>query len=317
MHAGLGVLGGIIIVAVAVSSDERLDFGLVTVSVVIFVAQLVGGIGFALGRNRLALPLWPLSVLYLVAFPIGTLIGGYSLWVLYRTKEQSGTTGRVLAITAVATLAIIMLLGVVGSLLQTANRSPLERDLLDAVAAQGGEEEFQRWLGTLPRSGGAVLVAVERVGKPGLLRLPIEDQATRLQLLLEVMRRTSIAACAAMARGTASAQQRRALIEGLDSSDLRRWSAIQARAILSELRGSPPLIEASGTDVSDFGSFVSQSVSDADRRRVYLVHDSLASASDADVCWYAQLWYGRALQADASRARWIRVLTTLAARYGQ
>jgi hypothetical protein len=55
---------------------------------VVGILQLAAGIGFALANRWPRIVLWPLSVLYLPAFPIGTALGAYTLWVLYQTRGK-------------------------------------------------------------------------------------------------------------------------------------------------------------------------------------------------------------------------------------
>jgi hypothetical protein len=50
------------------------------------VLQFLVGIGFALGSRWPRVPLWPLSVIHLIVLPVGTIIGGYTIWVLYHTR---------------------------------------------------------------------------------------------------------------------------------------------------------------------------------------------------------------------------------------
>ena len=56
--------------------------------------QLIGGIPFALGQRWSRLILWPLSAFYLFAFPYGTALGAYTLWVLYSSRRKADPTLR-------------------------------------------------------------------------------------------------------------------------------------------------------------------------------------------------------------------------------
>ena len=58
----------------------------VTPTAAIGALQLVAGLTFAFGSRWPRFALWPLSVIYLLAFPVGTLIGSYTIWVLYSTR---------------------------------------------------------------------------------------------------------------------------------------------------------------------------------------------------------------------------------------
>jgi hypothetical protein len=51
----------------------------------------VGGIGLLRGVRWLRAPLWPISVIDLVAFPLGSVLGCYNLWVLYNTRASAGS----------------------------------------------------------------------------------------------------------------------------------------------------------------------------------------------------------------------------------
>jgi hypothetical protein len=52
------------------------------------VCLLAGGVGLACGWRWLGLILWPLAVLELPALPFGTVLGGYTLWVLYNSERE-------------------------------------------------------------------------------------------------------------------------------------------------------------------------------------------------------------------------------------
>lgn len=70
-----------------VSADAPVSALYVVVTAV--VAAAYAAVGWML--LRVAPPLWPavlLSLLALVVFPVGTLIGAYSLWVLWRIRPE-------------------------------------------------------------------------------------------------------------------------------------------------------------------------------------------------------------------------------------
>jgi uncharacterized membrane protein YfcA len=57
------------------------------IAVAVFgLVQVAAGAAFALRIRWARIPLWPLSVIYLFALPVGTALGGYTLWVLYQTR---------------------------------------------------------------------------------------------------------------------------------------------------------------------------------------------------------------------------------------
>jgi len=50
--------------------------------------HVAAGAAFALRIRWGRIPLWPLSVIYLFALPVGTALGGYTLRVLYHTRTN-------------------------------------------------------------------------------------------------------------------------------------------------------------------------------------------------------------------------------------
>ena len=95
---------------------------------------------------------------------------------------------------------------------------------------------------------------------------------------------------------------------GFDSSSMARLLEIKAGAILSELRDSTPIRTASDRDIGDYALFVYQSLTPADQRRYQTLANSIASASDTDVCWITRLYQSRATDQNPSRSRWVRVV---------
>ncbi len=86
-------LGGLVLF----SLDEPLDaLGVALVSAValgvglLAAANLLAGWGFARDRRWARALLWCLSAPALLNVPIGTAVGGYTMWVLVRTRPQPG-----------------------------------------------------------------------------------------------------------------------------------------------------------------------------------------------------------------------------------
>jgi hypothetical protein len=90
LNVVVGLLGvvGIALVLVTGSADP---IPTVTVLVALGVPLLhvIGGTGLLRSRRWLRATLWPVSVIDLLAFPIGTALGAYNLWVLYNTRAPA------------------------------------------------------------------------------------------------------------------------------------------------------------------------------------------------------------------------------------
>ncbi len=308
LNAGLFVFVTVVIVAVASSVRVNLDVAVVAGVVVLSGVHIVGGIGLVLEKRWGALVLWPVSILDLVGFPIGTLLGLYNLYILYETREQTGISSRTLAI--VSAVPVLLLVFMVSQQLGSRTTRSPAKPLLEAIAAQGGTREFQRWLSTLPEDSIKAATAIARLEAQGLLRLDTAIQLTRLRLTSDGLKRLSIHDCASFARGVATLEQQRAFVSTFDSASLAQWMEIRAEAILAGLHDSTPATSASDSEIKDYSRFVYRRLSQADQHRYQLVIDSGVSASDPDECWLARLYYSRATEPGASRSQWVRVVTT-------
>lgn len=68
----------------------------VTVSVIVLAPCLIGGIGLLQGKLWGRVVIIAYSMLLLIVIPVGTLLGGYGLWVLLRqTPVTAGSQGRI------------------------------------------------------------------------------------------------------------------------------------------------------------------------------------------------------------------------------
>ena len=63
------------------------DLAFATFMLSLNVLLMIGGIAFVLGRRWSRFVLWPTSVLMLGGFPVGTLLGGYTMLALYTTRD--------------------------------------------------------------------------------------------------------------------------------------------------------------------------------------------------------------------------------------
>ena len=158
-----------------------------------------------------------------------------------------------------------------------------------------------------------MVAAIARVQAHGLLRLDSATQLAQVRLTEEGLQRTPIRECASFGRGTPTLDQQRAFIAGYDSASQARLMENKARAILSELRDSIPATSASDRDINDYALFVYQSLSPADQRRYQNLAQSIAAASDTDVCWLTRLFHSRAVEEGPSQRRWVRVVLSQAA----
>jgi hypothetical protein len=79
------------------STDDRSGRALATIgvpflilSVVYFIPGVVGGIGLLRGKASGRVVITILSVLMLLLIPVGTVLGGYTLWLLHRSEPAVG-----------------------------------------------------------------------------------------------------------------------------------------------------------------------------------------------------------------------------------
>ena len=310
-NAGFYGLATLLPIAAIFTFEEGLDVSILAFVGVYGVAHIVGGLGCALEKRWGTLVLWPVCILDLIVFPLGTLMGGYSLYILYETRDQAGVSGRTLAITSIIPGVLLGAAGI--GWFASDSDSEKTNSLSAAIAAQGGTREFQRWMKTLPTESAAMVAAIARVQAQGLLRLDPATQLAQVRLTAERLQRTPLRDCASFGRGTTTLDQQRAFLAGYDSASQARLMEIKARAILSELRDSTPATSASDRDISDYALFVYQSLSPADQRRYQTLATSIAAASDTDVCWLIRLFHSRAVEEGPSQRRWVRVVLSQAA----
>ena len=85
---GLFGVGGVVY---AIQAYTRYgEFRLLDVAVgALGFLEMTLGVAFALGKRWPRVLLWPLSAIHLLIFPVGTLLAGYVLWVLYDTRHES------------------------------------------------------------------------------------------------------------------------------------------------------------------------------------------------------------------------------------
>lgn len=272
--------------------------------------HIVGGLGFAFGRRWSVLVLWPISILDLAAFPWLTLLGGYNLWVLYDTREQTGTSPRALVIASAIPLVLLVSFLWQRSSAETAY-ARYARLVRAAIEQQGGQRELEQWIEAARYDTVTSTPQVER----GLVRLGAEDQYVYLRLKADRLGHLPVRDCAAIARGTATDVQKAALLEGLDTAAFTQLVEISARALLAELRDSPPRVTAPDSDIAEYLDHVlSGRLPPADQRRLHAAQQSPSTVSDDDACWAALMVNGRAAVPDPSRERWLRVAATLMAR---
>lgn len=102
---GLGVLGGVAVLfglSIAGVASGDLGGGLLLGTAglaagflisAMALPYLIGGIGLLAKRNWARYVLGVTSAMSLFGFPIGTLLGGYSLWVLFHDDTRRLTAG--------------------------------------------------------------------------------------------------------------------------------------------------------------------------------------------------------------------------------
>ena len=311
LNAGLFVLVALMMFFVFSDANKNLDIGLLAFLGAYSIAHIVGGLGCTLEKPWGTLVLWPVCIIELLAFPVGTLTGGYTLFILYETSDLIGIARRSLYLTSVIP-ALLLVLAVVAQLVGDSD-SEETAPLRSAIAAQGGTREFQRWMRTLPKDPAQMATAIAHVQAHGLLRLDTTAQLDQVRLTADGLARISIHDCASIGRGAATWEQQRAFMAGFDSSSIARLMEIKAGAILSELRDSTPPRTASDRDIGDYAMLIYQSLAAADQRRYQTLAKSIASASDTDVCWITRLYQSHATEQDPSRSRWVRVVLSQAA----
>lgn len=309
VYTVFGIIGIVWGVVIPLVDDGETSLALPLILGLLGFLHIVGGIGLALGRRWSRAIMWPICALYLTASPMGVLVGGYGLWVLYNTRESAEPLRKPVFIAGCAGAAFLILTGIS---YDNFGRDPsgFDDQVLAAIEAQGGTEEFQQWLATLRNEsdqGSAIIALTQR----GLLRLSPDDQLTHTQFASYAMDQASIADCASYTRGTGTARNHRMVTERLDSLWVKQGADVKARAILAEIRGFPPAQPAPQNDMVDYIAMVHDSLSAADRRRFEVVSESLATVSDRDACWFGRMLLTRALEQPASRARWVRAVATL------
>ena len=312
VYASLGIMMIVLGIATPVGDGVWTAPSMSLVLGAIGLLQLAGGTTFAMGHRSSRALIWPISVLYLLAFPLGVLIGGYSLWVLYNTRESLDPPSKPVLVICCAGAVLAVLMGLTARYSDPEPPAFSER-VIAAIEAQGGTLELSRWFATPGNKGDRPDAVISLIGR-GLLRLSPEDQLSHMQFLSYVLDQASTPDCAAYARGNTTFAQQRTLTQRLDSLWVRQGVEVQARAILAEIRRSPPAVPSSEDEMAQYIALVYDSLSTSDRRRFDVANASISDVSEQDACWFSRLIIAGALGQPAPRTRWVRAATTLSLR---
>lgn len=192
-------------------------------------------------------------------------------------------------------------------------RTPLERALVRSLRAQGGYSEFV----AMAKATGSAEAAQARgmqLSSRGISRLSPDDQARRIEVLDRLLATLPPDQCAAYARGTLPIPERASIIQSMDSLSMDSFADVAARALLAELRGSPPRFIATEQQTAAFIEWVAGRLTDSDEERFMSALTAFDSASDDDACWVNRTMYRAALSGQGDeRGTAVRILTSIEA----
>ena len=176
----------------------------------------------------------------------------------------------------------------------------LQREIARALARLGATDEFARRM-RQAQTPEAALQAGNLLAHHGVGRLDAPTLQVRAEILNRLFAGADVATCAAWSRGTLDAARALALINTLDSTTISRWGEVSARAMVAEMHASAPVAPPTSAEARDAFDAAASAMNATDQARFRDLLPRLASAPDADMCWFSRAIYASVLRLPTAR----------------
>jgi hypothetical protein len=203
--------------------------------------------------------------------------------------------------TILAGIAVFLLAGRI-SAQNPGTATLLQREVGRALARLGATDAFARRM----RQAGTPEAAVQlgsNLAHRGIGRLDTPTLQSRAEILNKLFANTDVPTCAAWSRGTLDPARALTLLNSLDSVTTSRWGEVSARAMVAEMNATTPVAAPTPAEAGAAFTAATGAMNPTDQARFRDLLPRLASAPDADMCWFSRAVYVSVLRLPAvSRA---------------
>lgn len=202
-----------------------------------------------------------------------------------------------------AVVAMVLLAGTLAA--QNPGATPatgtlLQREIARALARLGATDEFARRM-RQARTPAAALQMGDSLAHRGVGRLDTPTLQVRAGILNKLFASADVATCAAWSRGTLDAARALTLFNALDSVSTSLWGDVSARAMVAEMHATAPVAPPTSAEARDAFDAAASAMNATDQARFRDLLPRLASAPDADMCWFSRAIYVSVLRLPAAR----------------
>ena len=187
----------------------------------------------------------------------------------------------------------------------------LQREVGRSLARLGATDAFasrMRQAGT-PE---AALQLGSDLAHRGIGRLDTPTLQARAEILNKLFANTDVATCAAWSRGTLDAARALAILNSLDSVTTSRWGEVSARAMVAEMNAAVPVPPPTPAEARAAFDAATSAMNPTDQARFRDLLPRLASAPDADMCWFSRAVYVSVLRLPAApRTKALKVFASM------
>jgi hypothetical protein len=176
----------------------------------------------------------------------------------------------------------------------------LQREVGRALSRMGATDAFA---GRMSQAGtpDAALQLGSAMAHRGIGRLDTPTLQVRAEVLNKLFASADVATCAAWSRGTLDASRALALFKSLDSITTSRWAEVTARAMVAEMNATVSVAPPTSAEARDAFDVAAGAMNATDQARFRALLPRLASAPDADMCWFSRAIYASVLRLPAAR----------------
>jgi hypothetical protein len=176
----------------------------------------------------------------------------------------------------------------------------LQREVGRALERLGATDAFARRMRQAGTSAAALQLG-SNLAHRGIGRLDTPTLQVRAEVLNQLFASADVATCAQWSRGILDPARALALLNSLDSITTSRWGDVSARAMVAEMNAAAPTTPPTPTEAREAFAAAASVMNSADQARYRDLLPRLASAPDADMCWFSRAVYASVLRLPAAR----------------